>query len=66
MRACARIRRLGCRALPVLSEGRVLAQRSIRDLLRDEIQRLRACVDQTPPAWPSGSSGFRSEISITR
>jgi len=47
---------LGCRHLPVLADGRVLAMLSMRDLLRDEIQEqfeeiqhLRAYVYQTPP-----------------
>jgi len=47
----------GCRHLPVLSEGRVIAMLSMRDLLRDEIEEqfeeirhLRAYVYQTPPA----------------
>lgn len=48
---------VGCRHLPVLAEGRVLAMLSMRDLLRDEIQEqseeiqhLRAYVYQTPLA----------------
>lgn len=50
-----KMQNLGCRHLPVLAEGRVLAMLSMRDLLRDEIQEqseeiqhLRAYVYQTP------------------
>lgn len=52
-----KMQRRGCRHLPVLAEGRVLAMLSMRDLLRDEIaeqfeeiRHLRAYVYQTPPA----------------
>lgn len=52
-----KMQRRGCRHLPVLSEGRVIAMLSMRDLLRDEIEEqveeirhLRAYVYQTPPA----------------
>ena len=50
-----KMQNLGCRHLPILAEGRVLAMLSMRDLLRDEIQEqseeiqhLRAYVYQTP------------------
>jgi len=33
-----KMRRAGCRHLPVLAEGRLLAMLSMRDLLRDEIE----------------------------
>jgi CBS domain-containing protein len=53
----AKMQRRGCRHLPVLSEGRVIAMLSMRDLLRDEIEEqfeeirhLRAYVYQVPPA----------------
>lgn len=52
----AKMQRGGCRHLPVLSGGRVLAMLSMRDLLRDEIEEqveeirhLRAYVYQVPP-----------------
>jgi CBS domain-containing protein len=47
----------GCRHLPVMADGRVIAMLSMRDLLSDEIEEqveeirhLRAYVYQTPPA----------------
>lgn len=53
----AKMQRAGCRHLPVLADGRVLAMISMRDLLWDEIEeqveeirQLRAYVYQTPPA----------------
>jgi len=53
----AKMQRRGCRHLPVLSDGRVIAMLSMRDLLRDEIEEqfeeirhLRAYVYQEPPA----------------
>lgn len=53
----AKMQRRGCRHLPVLAEGRVIAMLSMRDLLRDEIEEqfeeirhLRAYVYQLPPA----------------
>jgi CBS domain-containing protein len=52
----AKMQRAGCRHLPVLVDGRVLAMISMRDLLWDEIEeqveeirQLRAYVYQTPP-----------------
>lgn len=52
-----KMQRTGCRHLPVLVEGRVLAMISMRDLLWDEIEeqveeirQLRAYVWQTPPS----------------
>lgn len=52
-----KMQRAGCRHLPVLVDGRVLAMISMRDLLWDEIEeqveeirQLRAYVWQTPPA----------------
>ena len=51
-----KMQRTGCRHLPVLVHGRVLAMISMRDLLWDEIEeqveeirQLRAYVWQTPP-----------------
>lgn len=51
----AKMQRVGCRHLPVLSEGRVVSVISMRDLLRDEIaeqgeeiQNLRAYLHQMP------------------
>ena len=51
------MQRAGCRHLPVLVDGRVLAMVSMRDLLWDEIEeqveeirQLRAYVYQTPPS----------------
>ena len=50
-----RMQRVGCRHLPVLDQGRLVAVLSMRDLLRDEIaeqheeiQGLRAYLHQTP------------------
>jgi CBS domain-containing protein len=52
-----KMQRTGCRHLPVLANGHVLAMISMRDLLWDEIEeqveeirQLRAYVWQTPPA----------------
>ena len=52
-----KMQRAGCRHLPVLAHGHVIAMVSIRDLLWDEIEeqveeirQLRAYVWQTPPA----------------
>lgn len=52
-----KMKRRGCRHLPVLVDGRVIAMLSMRDLLRDEIaehveeiRHLRAYVFQTPPS----------------
>lgn len=52
-----KMRRAGCRHLPVLVDGRVLAMISMRDLLWDEVEeqieeirQLRAYVYQTPPS----------------
>jgi CBS domain-containing protein len=55
--AClAKMQRHGCRHLPVLAGGRVIAMLSMRDLLADEIEEqveeirhLRAYVYQVPP-----------------
>jgi CBS domain-containing protein len=53
----AKMQQAGCRHLPVLAHGHVIAMISIRDLLWDEIEeqveeirQLRAYVWQTPPA----------------
>jgi CBS domain-containing protein len=53
----AKMQRAGCRHLPVLTHGHVIAMISMRDLLWDEIEeqveeirQLRAYVWQTPPA----------------
>lgn len=50
-----KMRRAGCRHLPVVAEGRVIGVLSMRDLLRDEIQEaaeenraLRAYLHQSP------------------
>jgi CBS domain-containing protein len=50
-----KMQRRGCRHLPVMAGGRVIAMLSMRDLLRDEIEEqteeirhLRAYVHQTP------------------
>jgi CBS domain-containing protein len=50
-----KMRRAGCRHLPVVADGRVIAMLSIRDLLSDEIEEqvaenreLRAYLHQTP------------------
>jgi CBS domain-containing protein len=52
-----KMQRRGCRHLPVLANGHVIAMLSMRDLLWDEIEEqveeirhLRAYVYQTPPA----------------
>lgn len=52
-----KMQRAGCRHLPVLAHGHVVAMVSMRDLLWDEIEeqveeirQLRAYVWQTPPA----------------
>jgi CBS domain-containing protein len=51
-----KMQQTGCRHLPVLAEGRVIAMLSMRDLLWDEIEEqgeeirhLRSYVFQTPP-----------------
>ena len=50
-----KMRKIGCRHLPILSAGRLIAVLSMRDLLRDEleeqdveIRHLRAYLHQTP------------------
>ncbi len=50
-----KMRRVGCRHLPVIEEGHVVGMLSMRDLLRDEIEEqdheirdLRAYLHQTP------------------
>jgi CBS domain-containing protein len=50
-----KMRRAGCRHLPVLSQGRVIGMISMRDLLRDElaeerheVRELRAYLHQSP------------------
>jgi CBS domain-containing protein len=55
--AIDKMRRAGCRHLPIVSEGRVIGMLSMRDLLRDEIEEqgeeirsLRAYLYQQPPA----------------
>ena len=55
--ALAKMRRAGCRHLPVINEGRMVGMLSMRDLLRDEIveqgveiRSLRAYLYQQPPA----------------
>jgi CBS domain-containing protein len=52
-----KMHRAGCRHLPVIEDGVLVAMLSMRDLLRDEIeeqveeiQSLRAYLHQTPPA----------------
>jgi CBS domain-containing protein len=56
-RCLEKMQRAGCRHLPVVHEGRVIAMLSMRDLLRDEIEEqveeirsLRAYIHQAPPA----------------
>jgi CBS domain-containing protein len=56
-RCLEKMQRAGCRHLPVVHEGRVVAMLSMRDLLRDEIEEqgeeirnLRAYIHQTPVA----------------
>jgi CBS domain-containing protein len=51
-----KMKRAGCRHLPVLDGGRVVSMIAMRDLLReeievqtDEIRFLRAYLHQTPP-----------------
>jgi CBS domain-containing protein len=53
----AKMRSAGCRHLPVIEDGEVIAMLSMRDLLRDaiaeqgeEIQSLRAYIHQSPVA----------------
>jgi len=55
--AIDKMKKAGCRHLPVLTEGRVIGMISMRDLLRDEIEEqeeeirhLRAYLYQQPPA----------------
>ncbi len=50
-----KMRRVGCRHLPVVASGRVIGMVSMRDLLRDEIEEqgdeirsLKAYIHQTP------------------
>ncbi len=56
-RCLEKMRRAGCRHLPVVQDGRVIAMLSIRDLLKDEIdeqdeeiRQLRAYIHQSPVA----------------
>jgi CBS domain-containing protein len=56
-RCLEKMQRAGCRHLPVVHDGRVVAMLSMRDLLRDEIEEqgeeirnLRAYIHQTPVA----------------
>jgi len=56
-RCLEKMQRAGCRHLPVVHDGRVVAMLSMRDLLRDEIEEqveeirsLRAYIHQAPPA----------------
>ncbi|MBW2267587.1 MAG: CBS domain-containing protein [Deltaproteobacteria bacterium] len=51
-----KMKRVGCRHLPVVCDGRVIGMVSMRDLLRDEIEEqdheirnLRAYLHQEPP-----------------
>ena len=53
--ALEKMRRAGCRHLPIVEDGRVISMLSMRDLLRDEIEEkgeeirhLRAYLHQTP------------------
>jgi len=62
----AKMQRAGCRHLPVLAHGHVIAMVSIRDLLWDEIEeqveeirQLRAYVWQTPPPEEKVEKGWR-------
>jgi CBS domain-containing protein len=55
-RCLQKMQRAGCRHLPVVHDGRVIAMLSMRDLLRDEleeqgeeIRHLRAYIQQSPP-----------------
>ena len=52
-----KMRSCGCRHLPVVADGRVIAMISMRDLMRDEIEvqgeeirHLRAYIQQSPPS----------------
>lgn len=54
-----KMRKAGCRHLPVLAEGRVIAMLSMRDLLQDDLeeqlaenQELRAYIHQAPLVPP--------------
>ncbi len=54
-RCLEKMRKVGCRHLPVIEDGRVVGVLSMRDLLRDEIEEqaheirnLRAYLHQTP------------------
>jgi CBS domain-containing protein len=54
-RCLEKMQRAGCRHLPVIQDGRVIAMLSMRDLLRDEIEEqdeeirhLRAYIHQAP------------------
>ena len=56
-RCLEKMRRAGCRHLPVVQDGRVIAMLSMRDLLKDEIdeqdeeiRQLRAYIHQSPVA----------------
>lgn len=56
-RCLQKMQRAGCRHLPVVHDGRVIAMLSMRDLLRDEIEEqgeeirhLRAYIQQAPPS----------------
>ncbi len=56
-RCLEKMQRAGCRHLPVVHDGRVVAMLSMRDLLRDEIEEqdeeirhLRAYIQQAPPS----------------
>ena len=56
-RCLDKMRRAGCRHLPVVHDGRVISMLSMRDLLKDEIEeqgeeirQLRAYVQQAPVA----------------
>lgn len=56
-RCLEKMRRAGCRHLPVVHDGRVIAMLSMRDLLKDEIEEqdeeirhLRAYIQQAPVA----------------
>ena len=56
-RCLDKMKSAGCRHLPVIHDGRVVAMLSMRDLLRDEIDEqveeirsLRAYIHQAPPA----------------
>ena len=74
--ALAKMRRAGCRHLPVMSEGRMVGMLSMRDLLRDEIEEqgeeirsLRAYLFQQPPAplrVLAGSGAGRRRLRVVR